>query len=103
MLETIRELIFIIAGGILVIMLLVLTVAIFTILALVKKTKKAFNTTMNETINPALHEFQETAQNIKGTGQFMSKKTMAPVIQVLSLIKSISKGIGFFTTLGRKK
>ncbi|MBI51914.1 MAG: hypothetical protein CL779_01680 [Chloroflexi bacterium] len=103
MLEALRELIFIMVGGLLIIALTILIMTLLTIFALVRSTKKAFRTTMNDTINPALNEFQATAQNIKGTSKFVSKKTISPIIQLLALLNGIGKGISFITTFGRKK
>ncbi|MDG1990093.1 MAG: hypothetical protein P8J51_02345 [Dehalococcoidia bacterium] len=103
MLEAIRELIFIIVGSLLIIALTIMTITILSIWILIRKTKQAFKVTMDETVNPVLHELQETAQNVKGTSHFMSKKTISPVIQFLSIIKGINKAIGFIGSIGRKK
>jgi len=103
MLEAIRELIFIMVGGLLIIALTVFILTLLSVFTLVRSTKKAFRSTMKDTINPALNEFQETAQNIKGTSKFVSKKTISPMIQLLALINGLSKGIGYITNIGRKK
>ena len=48
-------------------------------------------------------KFQATAQNIKGTSKFVSKKTISPIIQLLALLNGIGKGISFITNMGKKK
>ena len=103
MLEAIRELIFIIVGSLLIVTLVLISITVLSIWIVIRKTKRAFQSTMNETVNPVLQELQETAQNVKGTSQFMSKNTISPVIQFLSIIKGINKGISFFGSIGRKK
>ena len=92
-LEQFRDIVVIVYGAMGVILFLALTIAAFGLLFAVRALTRGIQTLLDDSIRPTLDEVHKTAQNVRGTTEFVADSTVHPLIRAMSVGRGIKRGV----------
>ena len=98
-LENLRDIVVIVYGVMGVVLMLALCVAAFGLWFAVRALSSSVQGLIKDPIRPALEEVQKTAQNVRGTSEFVTDAAVHPLIRVVSIGRGVRRGVATVTGL----
>jgi hypothetical protein len=96
-LETWRDWVIVIYGVVgIVAFLILIAILLFTFL-IVRGARGAIRDLIEDPIRPTLEEVRRTAQNVRGTSEFVADTAVHPVIRVVSVVRGVRRGVSRLT------
>ncbi len=100
-LENLRDIVVIVYGVMGIVLMLGLCIAAFGLWFAIRALSASVQDLIKDPIKPTLQEFQKTAQNVRGTSEFVADSAVHPLIRVMSIGRGIRKGVS--TVAGLRK
>jgi len=100
-LENLRDIVVIVYGVMGIVLMLGLCIAAFGLWFAIRALSASVQDLIKDPIKPTLQEFQKTAQNVRGTSEFVADSAVHPLIRVMSVGRGIRKGVA--TVAGLRK
>lgn len=100
-LENLRDIVVIVYGVMGIVLMLGLCIAAFGLWFAIRALSASVQDLIKDPIKPTLQEFQKTAQNVRGTSEFVADSAVHPLIRVMSVGRGIRKGVS--TVAGLRK
>ncbi len=100
-LADLRDIVVIVYGVMGIVLMLGLCIAAFGLWFAIRALSASVQDLIKDPIKPTLQEFQKTAQNVRGTSEFVADSAVHPLIRVMSVGRGIRKGIA--TVAGLRK
>jgi len=94
-----RDLVVIVYGGVGILVLLLMLVLLVVLLFAVRGLTKAVRDLLADPIGPTLHDVRQTAQNVRGSAEFLTETAVHPVIRLVALGRGVKRGVGVLTGL----
>ena len=101
-LADIRDIVVIVYGAMGIFLMLALVIAALGIWFAVRKLTRMVTDLIEDPIRPALQEFQKTAQNVRGTSEFVADSAVHPVIRAIAVGRGVRRGVGAVTGLRKR-
>ena len=103
-LENLRDIVVIVYGVMGVVLMLALCIAAFGLWFAVRALSSSIQALIEDPIRPTLQEVQKTAQNVRGTSEFVADTAMHPLIRLVSIGRGVRRGVATVAGLrGRRK
>ena len=102
-LENLRDIVVIVYGVMGIVLMLALCVAAFGLWFAVRALSSAVQDLIKDPIRPTLQEVQKTAQNIRGTSEFMADTAVHPLIRLVSMGRGLRRGVASVAGLRSKR
>ena len=96
-LENLRDIVVIVYGVMGVVLMLALCIAAFGLWFAIRALSSAVQALIQDPIRPALQEIQKTAQNVRGTSEFVADSAVHPLIRAVSIGRGIRRGVATVT------
>ena len=100
-LEDLRDIVVIVYGVMGIVLMFGLCIAAFGLWFAIRALSASVQDLIKDPIKPTLQEFQKTAQNVRGTSEFVADSAVHPLIRVMSIGRGIRKGVS--TVAGLRK
>ena len=100
-LADLRDIVVIVYGVMGIVLMLGLCIAAFGLWFAIRALSASVQDLIKDPIKPTLQEFQKTAQNVRGTSEFVADSAVHPLIRVMSVGRGIRKGVA--TVAGLRK
>ena len=92
-LENLRDIVVIVYGVMGIVLMLALCVAAFGLWFAIRALSSSLQGLIADPIRPTLQEVQKTAQNIRGTSEFVADSAVHPLIRVMSIGRGLRRGV----------
>ncbi|MEI6137267.1 MAG: hypothetical protein WCQ48_07640 [Chloroflexota bacterium] len=92
-LENLRDIVVIVYGVMGVVLMLALCIAAFGLWFAIRALSSAVQALIQDPIRPTLEEVQKTAQNIRGTSEFVADSAVHPLIRMMSIGRGVRRGV----------
>ena len=102
-LAELRDVVIVIFGLLAVLLLIIMVVTLLALLVAVRLAANALGELRRESVQPVLDDLRAGAKNVRGATEFMTDSAVHPVIRVVSVTRSIRRGIGLVTGIGRRR
>ena len=103
-LENLRDIVVIVYGVMGVVLMLALCIAAFGLWFAIRALSSSVQALIEDPIRPTLQEVQKTAQNVRGTSEFVADTAMHPLIRLVSIGRGVRRGVATVAGLrGRRK
>jgi len=96
-LAEVRDVVVIVYGAMGVILMLALAIAAFGIWFAVRALTRKVNALLDDPVRPALDEVRKSAENIRGTTEFVSDTAVHPLIRTVAVMRGARRGTAVFT------
>lgn len=101
-LEQLRDLVIVIYGVLGILLLLVLIVVAIGLFVIVRRLARSGQELLADPIRPTLQEFQQAAQNVKGTSEFVADRTVHPLIRTIAVVRGVKSGLSSVSGLRKR-
>lgn len=98
-LETLRDLVIVIYGVLGIVLFIVLIAVSVGIYFMVRKLTKLAQEVVTDPVRPALDDLRATANNLRGTSEFIADRAVHPVIRTVAAVRGVKRGLGVVTGL----
>ena len=102
-LADVRDIVVIVYGAMGVILMLALAIAAFGVWFAVRALTRSLRELLDDPIKPTLDEIRKTAENVRGTSEFISDTAVHPVIRTVATVRGVRRGIGAITGLRNRR
>lgn len=102
-LADIRDVVVIVYGAMGIFLMLALVIAALGIWFAVRKLTRLVSDLVDDPIRPTLQEFQKTAQNVRGTSEFVADSAVHPVIRAIAVGRGVRRGVGAVTGIRNRR
>lgn len=68
-----------------------------------RSVKRSVTNLIDESVRPTLTEVQRTAENVRGTSEFIADTAVNPVIRIVSITRGIRRGISSITGIRARR
>ena len=102
-LENLRDIVVIVYGVMGIVLMIALCIAAFGLWFAVRALSSAVQDLIKDPIRPTLQEVQKTAQNIRGTSEFMADTAVHPLIRLVSMGRGLRRGVASVAGLRSKR
>ena len=92
-LENLRDIVVIVYGVMGIVLMLGLCVAAFGLWFAIRALSSAVQGLIEDPIRPTLEEVQRTAQNVRGTTEFVADTAVHPLIRLVSISRGVRRGV----------
>ncbi|RLT33633.1 MAG: hypothetical protein DWI58_21690 [Chloroflexi bacterium] len=92
-LENLRDIVVIVYAVMGVVLMLALCIAAFGLWFAIRALSSAVQALIQDPIRPTLEEVQKTAQNIRGTSEFVADSAVHPLIRMMSIGRGVRRGV----------
>ncbi|MGE3855735.1 MAG: hypothetical protein AB7G21_02120 [Dehalococcoidia bacterium] len=92
-LDTLRDIVIIAYGIMGILLMLAMCVAAFGVWFAVRALQASLQELINDPIRPTLVEVQKTAQNVRGSTEFVADTAVHPLIRVVSIGRGVRRGV----------
>jgi ABC-type transport system involved in multi-copper enzyme maturation permease subunit len=97
-----RDWVIIIYGVMSVVLIVMLILVIGLILQLLKSIRHTITDLVDE-IRPTLSELHRTAENVRGTSEFIADTTVSPLIRMAAITRGVRRGISSITGIRARR
>lgn len=101
-LEEFRDLVIVIYGGVGILLLLALLLLVVVLILAVRGLTNTVRDLLDDPIKPTLHEVRQTAQNVRGSTEFVTDTAVHPVIRLVAMGRGVKRGVGVLTGLRKR-
>jgi hypothetical protein len=101
-LEELRDIVIIVYGVLGILLFLVLIAVSVAIYFVIRKLSRTAQELLVDPIRPTLNEFKETAQNVRGTSEFIADRTVHPIIRTIAAVRGVKRGVGVVAGLRKR-
>lgn len=101
-LEELRDIVIVVYGVLGILLFLVLIAVAVATFFVVRKLSRSVQDLLADPIRPALYEFQQTAQNVRGTSEFVADRTVHPIIRTMAAVRGVKRGVGVVSGLRKR-
>ena len=101
-LADIRDVFIIVYSLLGIIVLLALVGLLFLIYLAFRNLHRTVRELIDDSVKPTLGSIRETAENIKGTTEFVGQTAVSPIIRTYSMAAGVRRGLGVLTGLTRR-
>ncbi|MFA7249434.1 MAG: hypothetical protein WC273_07335 [Dehalococcoidia bacterium] len=98
-LENLRDIVVIVYGGMGIVLMFGLCIAAFGLWFAIRALSSSVQALIQDPIRPTLQEVQKTAQNVRGTTEFMADTAVHPLIRFVSIGRGLRRGVATVTGL----
>jgi hypothetical protein len=102
-LETLRDWVIVVYGLMGIIAFFLVILVLLFILWVLRGVRGSIRSLMEDPIRPTLEEVRKTAQNVRGTSEFMADSAVHPVIRVVSTLRGVRRGIASLTGIRSRR
>ncbi|MSQ31603.1 MAG: hypothetical protein EXR64_06280 [Dehalococcoidia bacterium] len=102
-LEQLRDIVVIVYGAMGVLLVLALTIAAFGAWFAIRTLTRAVEGLLDDPVRPALEEIRRTAQNVRGTTEFVADTAVHPLIRAVALGRGIRRGLATVTGIRNRR
>jgi len=102
-LADVRDVVVIIYGVMGVVLMLALAIAAFGLWFAVRALTRQLRALLDDPVKPALEEVRKTAENVRGTSEFMTDTAVHPLIRVVAAGRGARRGIGVITGIRNRR
>ena len=102
-LENLRDIVVIVYGVMGIVLMIAVCIAAFGLWFAVRALSSAVQDLIKDPIRPTLQEVQKTAQNIRGTSEFMADTAVHPLIRLVSMGRGLRRGVASVAGLRSKR
>lgn len=102
-LADLRDVVVIVYGVMGVILMLALTIAAFGLWFAVRALSRALQDLLEDPIKPTLNELRQTAENVRGTSEFIADTAVHPLVRAVAVTRGVKRGLSTVTGLRRGK
>lgn len=92
-LENLRDIVVIVYGVMGIVLMLALCIAAFGLWFAIRALSSAVQALIQDPIRPTLQEVQRTAQNVRGTTEFVADTAVHPLIRIVSITRGVRRGV----------
>jgi hypothetical protein len=92
-LENLRDIVVIVYGIMGIVLMLGLCVAAFGLWFAIRALSAAVQELIKDPIRPTLVEVQKTAQNVRGSTEFVADTAVHPIIRIVSITRGVRRGV----------
>ncbi|MDA0351676.1 MAG: hypothetical protein O3A10_05645 [Chloroflexi bacterium] len=92
-LETFRDWVIVVYGLMGIIAFFLVIVILLLMIWMLRGVRGSVRSLIEDPIRPTLDEVRKTAQNIRGTSEFVADSAIHPVIRTVSAVRGIRRGI----------
>ncbi|MDA0301700.1 MAG: hypothetical protein O2822_04165 [Chloroflexi bacterium] len=96
-LADVRDVVVIIYGVMGVVLMLALAIAAFGVWFAIRALTRQLRALLDDPVRPTLEEIRKTAENVRGTSEFMSDAAVHPIIRVIAAGRGVRRGAGVVT------
>lgn len=96
-LAELRDIVVIVYGAMGVILMLAMAIAAFGLWFAIRSLSRSLQALLDDPIRPTLEEVHRTAQNVRGTSEFMTDTAVHPLIRVVALGRGVRRGVSSVT------
>lgn len=101
-LEEVRDIVIIVYGAMGVLLMLVFVIVSVLLWLAVRGLTRAIRALLDDPVRPTLEEVQRTAQNVRGTTEFIADTAVHPLIRVVAAVRGVRRGISTVAGLRRR-
>lgn len=101
-LEELRDLIIVIYGVLGILLFLVLIAVSLAVFVIVRRLTRSVQELLADPIKPTLQEFQQAAQNVRGTSEFVADRTVHPLIRTVAVVRGVKRGLSSVSGLRKR-
>jgi hypothetical protein len=101
-LEEIRDIVIIVYGAMGVLLMLVFIFVSVLLLFAIRRLTRAVRELIEDPIKPTLQEVQRTAQNVRGTTEFVADTAVHPLIRLVAIGRGLQRGVSTVAGLRRR-
>jgi hypothetical protein len=91
--ESARDWVIIIYGLMGILFFLLLIVVLAAIVFILMSVRGSLTKLIDESVRPTLSEVQRTAENVRGTSEFIADTAVSPVIRVVAITRGVKRGL----------
>lgn len=91
--ESARDWVIIIYGLMGILFFLLLIVMLAAIVFILLSVRGSLRTLIDESVRPTLNEVQRTAENVRGTSEFIADSAVSPVIRIVAITRGVKSGL----------
>ena len=102
-LDELRDIVIVVYGVLGILLFVVLIAVAIGVFVATRKLTRAVRELLADPIRPTLNEVRETAQNVRGTSEFIADRAVHPVIRTVAAVRGVRRGIGVVTGLRRRR
>ena len=103
-LENLRDIVVIVYGVMGIVLMIGLCIAAFGLWFAIRALSASVQGLIDDPIRPVLREVQKTAQNVRGTTEFVADTAVHPLIRFVSIGRGLRRGMATVAGLrGRRK
>ena len=103
-LENLRDIVVVVYGVMGVVLMLALCITAFGLWFAIRALSASVQSLIQDPIRPTLQDVQRTAQNVRGTTEFVADTAVHPLIRIVSLGRGVRRGMATVAGLrGRRK
>jgi hypothetical protein len=102
-LEDLRDIVIVVYGVLGILLFIVLIAVSIGIFFAVRKLTRLAQDVLADPIRPTLEEFRETAQNVRGTSEFIADRTVHPVIRTIAAVRGVKRGLGVVSGMRKRR
>jgi len=102
-LEDLRDIVIIVYGVLGILLFIVLIAVSIGIFFAVRKFSRMGQELLADPIRPTLNEVRETAQNVRGTSEFLADRAVHPVIRTVAAVRGVKRGVGVVAGLRKRR
>jgi hypothetical protein len=101
-LEELRDIVIVVYGVLGILLLLVLIVVAIGLFVIVRRLSRSVQELIADPLRPTLYEFQQTAQNVRGTSEFVADRTVHPLIRTIAVVRGVKRGLSSVSGLRKR-
>lgn len=92
-----RDFVIVVYGVVGILAFIIFIAVLFLIFLILRSIRGSIRDLIDDPVRPALEEVRKTAENVRGTTEFVADNAVHPVIRVVSAVRGIRRGISSIT------
>lgn len=92
-LESVRDWVIIIYGAVGILFFALLSIFLLILVRQMRAIRRGISTLVDENIRPTLNEAHRTAENVRGTSEFISDAAVHPLIRAVAVARGVRRGL----------
>ena len=101
--EAWRDFVIVLYGIVGILAFLIFILVMFFIFLILRSIRGSLRDLIEDPVRPTLEEVRKTAQNVRGTTEFVADNAVSPVIRVVAAARGIRRGISSITGIRSRR
>lgn len=98
-----RDFVIVVYGVVGVFAFLVFIALMLLVFFILRSIRGTIRDLIDDPVRPALEEVRKTAENVRGTSEFVADQAIHPVIRVVAVVRGVRRGISSLTGIRARR